>query len=36
VVADHLRIEVVSVLGRRLRKLKIGRTISEGAAGPVE
>jgi len=30
VVTDHLRIEVVSVLGRRLRKLRINRIDSDG------
>jgi CBS domain containing-hemolysin-like protein len=31
VVTDHLRIEVVSILGRRLRKLRITPSSSNGA-----
>ena len=31
VVTDHLRIEVVSILGRRLRKLRINRIDANGA-----
>ena len=35
VETDHLRIEVVSIMGRRLRKLRIHR-IDEGAAEPIK
>jgi CBS domain containing-hemolysin-like protein len=35
VAAEDLRIEVVSILGRRLRKLRIDRVSGKGASPPV-